>query len=229
MKKVFVLFTSLFFYCNFLNAQAALIVLLLGDKVATEKFHLSVDAGLNFASMPGLTSQKMTPGLYFGLGTFIKLNDKWALTPEFKPLSSRGAKSVAPIRNYSPTLSNPSYDIALNYIDLPVLVQYKINDKIFVSAGPQISFLTAAKQLATGTTAAGTVVDVEEKMKSNFKSTYFSFPLELGYHLADMRKGKGVDIKLRYGIGLSEMIAIPSYGSSNGSTFQLFFSFPFIK
>ena len=65
-------------------------------------------------------------------------------------------------------------------------------------------------------------------MKSNFESVYFSIPLEVGYMLSNARKGKGLDLKIRYNIGMSEMIAMPNYGSSKGSTFQVFLSFPFI-
>jgi len=229
MKKIVLLFS--FFFCSYamVSGQAALIVLLLGDKVATEKFHLSVDAGLNISSLPGLKQQQSTHGLYFGLGTFIKLNVKWALTPEFKPLSPRGANQVAPLRDYATSLSSATYSFELNYIDVPVLVQYKISEKLFASAGPQISFLTSATQVATGNIPAGTTVDIKEKMKSNFSSTYFSFPIEAGYHVSDARKGKGMDVKIRYAIGLSNMIAATNYGSSNGSTFQVFLSFPFIK
>jgi len=229
MKKIVLLFS--FFFCSYamVSGQAALIVLLLGDKVATEKFHLSVDAGLNISSLPGLKQQQSTHGLYFGLGTFIKLNEKWALTPEFKPLSPRGANQVAPLRDYATSLSSATYSFELNYIDVPVLIQYKLSEKIFASAGPQISFLTSATQVAAGNIPAGTTVDIKEKMKSNFSSTYFSFPIEAGYHVSDARKGKGMDVKIRYAVGLSNMIAATNYGSSNGSTFQVFLSFPFIK
>lgn len=210
------------------NAQAALLALIFGDKIASDKFHLSVDAGLNFASMPGLEKQKSVHDLYFGLGTFIKINDKWALTPEFKPVSPRGAKDVLPIKDYSTVLTDISYDITLKYIDVPVLAQYKITPKLFASAGPQFSFLTSAKQVSTGNLPDGNTVDIEEKLKSNFESFYFSVPLELGYSLSSSRKGKGLDIKFRYNIGVSEMIANTAYGSTKGSTFQLFLSFPFI-
>ncbi|MCX6264326.1 MAG: outer membrane beta-barrel protein [Bacteroidetes bacterium] len=229
MKKI--VLGILFVFCvqSIVNAQAALIVLLVGDKVATEKFHLSVDAGLNIASLPGLKNQQATHGLYFGLGTFIKLNEKWALTPEFKPLSPRGANQVVPLRDYATSLSSATYRFELNYIDVPILVQYKLSEKLFASAGPQISFLTSATQIASGNIPAGTTVEIKEKMKSNFSATYFSFPIEAGYHISDARKGKGMDVKIRYAIGVSNMIAASNYGSSNGSTFQVFLSFPFIK
>ena len=229
MKKIVLAISFIFCVQTIVNAQAALIVLLVGDKVATEKFHLSVDAGLNIASLPGLKNQQARHGLYFGLGTFIKLNEKWALTPEFKPLSPRGANQVAPLRDYATSLSSATYRFELNYIDVPILVQYKLSEKLFASAGPQISFLTSATQIASGNIPAGTAVEIKEKMKSNFSSTYFSFPIEAGYHVSDARKGKGMDVKIRYAIGLSNMIAATNYGSSNGSTFQVFLSFPFIK
>ena len=227
--KLTLILSFLFFSIIRVQAQAALLALIFGDKVATEKFHLSIDAGLNFSSMPGLKSQQTIHGVYFGLGTFIKLDDKWAITPEFKPLSPRGAKNVLPLRDYSSVLSNVSYDFELNYIDVPVLAQYKLTPELFVSAGPQFSFLTSAKQLASGNLPLGSTVDITEKMNSNFNSMYFSIPLEIGYSLSSARSGKGVDVKLRYNIGLSEMIAASNYGSTKGSTIQLFLSFPFIN
>jgi len=211
------------------NAQAALLALIFGDKVASEKFHLSVDVGMNFSSMPGLEKQKGTNGLYFGLGTFIKLNDKWALTPEFKPISPRGAKDVLPLRDYSSVLTDVNYQLELNYIDVPILAQYKITPTFFVSTGPQISFLTSAKQVSEGKLPSGNSVDIEEKFKSDFNSVYFSVPLEIGYSLSNAHKGKGMDIKLRYNVGLSEMVKNANYGSSKGSTLQVFLSFPFVK
>lgn len=211
------------------KAQAAILALIFGDKVASEKFHLSVDLGMNFSSLPGLTQQSGSHGFYFGLGTFIKINEKWALTPEFKPVSPRGARNVLPLRDYSSVLTNVTYDIELKYIDVPVLAQYRVTPRFFVSAGPQISFLTSAKQVSEGTLPSGNSVDITEKMRSNFKSVYFTVPLEFGFSLAKAHKGKGMDVKLRYNIGMSEMIANSSYGSTRGSTFQIFLSLPFVK
>ena len=163
------------------------------------------------------------------MGTFIKLNDKWALTPEFKPLSPRGAKDVLPLRDYSSVLTDVNYQLELNYIDVPILAQYKITPTFFVSTGPQISFLTSAKQVSEGKLPSGNSVDIEEKFKSDFNSVYFSVPLEIGYSLSNAHKVKGMDIKLRYNVGLSEMVKNANYGSSKGSTLQVFLSFPFVK
>ncbi len=227
MKNLCILLLGLFCY-SYSHAQAALLALIFGDKIASEKFHLSVDAGLNLSSMPGLQQQKLMHGLYFGLGTFIKINDKWALTPEFKPLSPRGAKKVLPLSDYSSTLTDVQYDIGLKYIDVPVLVQYKVTPRLFVSSGPQCSFLTSAKQISSGKLASGNSVDIQENLKPRFEPVYFSWPLEVGYSFSNLHKGKGMDIKFRYDLGLSNLMKSSDYGNSKGSTFHIFLSFPFV-
>ena len=46
------------------HSQAALFVLIFGDKVASEKFHLSLDAGVNISQMPGLNNGEVAPGVF---------------------------------------------------------------------------------------------------------------------------------------------------------------------
>lgn len=210
------------------KAQAMYIVLIFGDKIATEQFHLTIDAGANITGMPGLDGTKRLVGLYYGMGTFIKLSEKWALTPEFKPLSQRGARGVQPIVVY-PGINDPSYKLRLNYIDLPLLVQYKISPKMYVSAGPQIGFLVGAKQITEGNTVdTNKESKISVDVKDTFNKTYYSIPLEFGYRLPKIL-GKDIEFKARYCIGLNDAIADKSYGSSKYTMWQVMLSLPFVK
>lgn len=210
------------------KAQAMYIVLIFGDKIATEQFHLTIDAGLNITGMPGLDGTKDLVGLYYGMGTFIKLNDKWALAPEFKPLSQRGARSIKPFIVYS-DLADAKYKVRLNYIDVPLLVQYKITPKMYISAGPQIGFMVSAKQVTEGTTiSTGKETKIMMDVKESFNKTYYSIPLEFGYILPKIL-GKTIEFKARYNIGLNEVIADKSYGSSRYRMWQVMLSLPFVK
>ena len=210
------------------KAQAMYIVLIFGDKIATEQFHLTIDAGVNITGMPGLDGTKKLVGLYYGMGTFIKLNDKWALTPEFKPLSQRGARGVQPIVVY-PGITDPNYKLRLNYIDVPLLVQYKITPKMYVSTGPQIGFLVGAKQIMEGTTVEENKdTKILMDVKDTFNKTYYSIPLEFGYSLPKIL-GKTIEFKARYCIGLNDAIADKSYGSSKYTMWQVMLSLPFVK
>lgn len=213
------------------QAQAALFILIFGDKVASENFHLSLDIGLNAAQMSGFDDGKSLIGLNFGLGTHIKINDRWYLAPEFKPLSRKGARDVA-----NPIDLDEQFDvdettskIKLNYIELPLLVQYRLPAGWYFSAGPQLSFLTSAKQETEIILTSGTLVDLEQDLDDNFESFNWSVPVEVGYAFKEKRGGKGLDLRLRYTYGFNEVFESDTGLSANHSTFQFILTFPFVE
>lgn len=215
------------------NGQAALIVLILGDKVATENFHLSVDAGLNLSSLPGMEDGKTAGGVNFGLGTHIKLGEKWHLKPEFKPLSRKGVRKVGSITNVPPELTIETNKLKLYYIDIPVFLQYNVSPRFFISAGPQVSFLTDAYQYSTGYLEDETSSTIKISTKSFFNNINFSFPVEAGYslNLSNKRSTTKMEINVfvRYEYAFLEVFKDPEAGSSRISLFQLGASLPFIK
>jgi hypothetical protein len=217
----------------FSNGQAALIVLILGDKVATEQFHLSIDAGLNLSNYHGFDQEKTGLGVNFGLGTHIKLGEKWHLKPEFKPLSRKVAKDVRSITSVPSELTVDENKIIINYIDVPVYLQYNVTPKFFVSAGPQISFRTGADQFSSGTLTDGTESTSKINIKSSFNNINLSFPLEAGYliGIATKRSTTKMDINvfIRYEYGFLEVFKDPAVGSAKISLFQVGASLPFIK
>lgn len=218
---------------SFVKGQAALIILLLGDKVATEEFHLSMDAGMNISTFPGLNESERGIGVNFGLGTHIKLGEKWHLKPEFKPLSRKIADDVTSLTSVPDELTGDKNRITLNYIDVPVLLQYNITPRFFVSAGPQVSFLTKAHQITNGSLADGTGSSIKIDIKPLFNNVSFSFPVEAGYliKLATKRSTTTMDINLfaRYEYDFTDIFADPSVNSSKISLFQIGASVPFVK
>jgi hypothetical protein len=112
------------------QGQAALLVLIFGDKAATENFHFTLDAGVNLSSMPGVSGTTSATGFYFGLGTYVKLNDKWAFTPEFKPLSPRGGQGFEKaFADTSGTVGSYATQLELNYIDIPLQFHRRLSDR----------------------------------------------------------------------------------------------------
>jgi hypothetical protein len=221
---------------SFSYGQAALIVLILGDKVATEQFHLSIDGALNLSGFSGLEESKMGAGVNFGLGTHIKLGEKWHLKPEFKPLSRKKATSINTI-NSVPGVPDEftitDSKVTLNYIDVPVFLQYNITPQFYVSAGPQVSFLTSASQFSTGKLEDGKESTVKIDTKAFFNTVNFSFPIDAGYtlKLATKRSTSTMDINIfaRYEYGFLEIFKDPESTTSKISLFQIGLSMPFIK
>ena len=213
------------------HAQAALFILIFGDKVASEEFHLSLDAGLNISSLSGYDDGTTFLGPNFGLGTHIKLNERWHLAPEIKFLSKKGVKDAdVPITIPAEFQdSETTSRIVLNYIDFPILAQYKFENGLYFSAGPQISFLTDAKQETDVILADGTTVDVVQDLKDRFMDIDYSFPVEVAYGIKSVRGGKGIDFRLRYTYGLNEVFESNTALSANHSNVQFIITLPFVE
>lgn len=115
-------------------------------------------------------------GLYLGGLAHAHINETWAIQPEIF-YSSEGAKS-------------PNTRTSLNYINVPVLLQYMFANGLRLEAGPQLGFLVSAKSETNNVT-------VDNK---NFKSTAFSIPLGIGY-LTPL----GLGFDARAVLGLSDL------------------------
>jgi len=213
--------------------QAAVLVLIFGDKVASENFYLSIDGALNLSTLPGLENYQTSVGVNYGLGVHIRLNDKWFIKPEFKPLSRKGARKIDPITDISSDFTVSETKLKMNYMDFPVLIQYNISPKLFVSAGPQISFVTDVNQFIYGNQSDGLETSVKVNTTSFFNKTNFSFPVEAGYCLALSNKKStskiNVNVFARYEYSFLEIFKDPAKGSAKISLFQFGLSLPFIK
>lgn len=210
------------------QSQAALLVLIFGDKVASEKFHLSIDGGLNFAMMDGVGDSDPKAGLHFGLGTFTKLSEKWVLNVEFKPLSYRNRYDVISINPIADFIPGARTDLRINYIDVPILARYYFAKRFYAAAGPQVSFLTSAEQKTTGVLPSGAEATVVKSEKSAFSNVHFAIPLELGWVVQDTQNGQGIDLRIRYAQGVSDLFA-KDYGAGRGGVLQVLLTFPFVK
>jgi len=118
-------------------------------------------------------------GLHLGVLAHIHASKIWAIQPELL-YSLEGAQKVG----------NPGVTYNLNYLNVPVLLQYMFNNGFRLEGGPQIGFLLNAKIKAGNVT-----VDY-----NGFKSTAFSIPLGLGYLTSS-----GVGLDARYVFGISNI------------------------
>lgn len=167
--------------------------------------HFGVKGGLNLynvSNSPG-SSYDMKAGLYLGMFSHIHLSKSIALQPELI-YSSQGGKY---------TSNNTAYTLKLNYLNLPIMLQYMFDNGFRLEAGPQFGFLLSAKNDWPGNS-----VDV----KSSFKGIDFGVGLGAGYFNPKSNWGVGV----RYNAGLSN-IRDNSPISSNNNGFQVGVSYQF--
>ncbi len=143
-----------------------------------------VKAGLNLSKIaPGSLDYSFTnrSGLNAGFFANMPLCHSLVLQPEIIYSGQGTNETYTGARVYG---SATTGSFSLNYINIPILVKYKLPLGLFAEAGPQIGFLASAK------------VDGND-IKSGFKSTDFSGVLGVGY--LSMYK-IGVDVRYCGGV-----------------------------
>lgn len=216
------------------NAQAAILAMIFGDKVASENFNMSLLIGGNLSNVSNIDDSKTYFGLNFGLGCNIKLNEKLYLTPEFKALDYRGFKLDSYSLNSGNTqlddlYQNKELEVELSYISIPVVLYYRVSEKIKLGVGPQISFLTNATA-----NFASNDNTLNYGIKDYTESIDYGVCFDVSYTLYAARKGKGLAVHARYYQGIEDVFqnteAFPIFGNSNKSSyFAITLDFPFLS
>lgn len=233
LKLVFTVLLQ-FVLCSISSGQVAVLLLLFGDKLASEELHLSVDGALNFSNISQLEEGSILGGVNFGLGLHVKLGDHWQLNPQFRPLSQKGTRNTIPLVALPSDFAAKRTNLKLNYLEFPLMVRYSFSPHMFVAAGPQISFLSSAHQVSQGTYTDGADADFRVDIQNYFNKINFSFPVELGYWISIRnRKSKSeanMNLFARYCPGISSMFDSGYRESQSKLTvFQVGISMPFIR
>lgn len=166
MKKTILVFS---FLAGIVNANA---------QVHAE---FGLKGGLNVASLHSnnATDFKSIIGFHAGGLVHVHLSKMFALQPEVT-YSTQGAK--LPINNVENT-----FDI--NYINIPVLLQFMGGKGFRVETGPQLGILTTAHRKIGG---------VSYSEKDAYNSTDFSWAVGVGYLTSS---NVGFDARYNLGIG----------------------------
>lgn len=181
MKKASFLILLLFALCR-ANAQQA---------------HFGIKGGVNVSNLHfndnSVTDSKI--GVHLGVLAHIHASETWAVQPELL-YSLEGAKAA----------NNSDVSYNLNFLNVPVLLQYMFHNGFRLEGGPQIGFLISAKTKSNDVT----VTD------HGFESTAISIPLGVGYLTTS---GWGLDA--RYVFGLSNLNSNKNGPTIQSNVFQL--------
>lgn len=174
MKKFFLLLTATF---------------LISSSFAQVRFGLK--AGGNLANIDGFDRSKMKLGLNAGPALQIKLANVFFLQTELL-YSIKGSSSDS--------LQSSDAKLNLNYINLPILVGYRLAPNFSIKLGPEIGRLLSAKSEINGNT-------------KDLTDFYESFDLGMDLGLAYNFKKLAID--LRYNYGLKDLL---NKANQNGTT-----------
>jgi hypothetical protein len=180
MKKVSFLFSAL----------------MLSTIVFAQSPSFGLKGGINISRLPNTPQQNFNSRLGFHVGglAHIHLSRQFALQPEVV-YSSQGAKYTLP--------GSPEHSLALNYINIPLQLQYMFDNGFRLQTGPQAGFLVGVSDKVNGQET--NFFDSED-----FKDLDFAWSFGLGYL---SHSGFGIDG--RYNLGLTNINEDRSYTLRN--------------
>jgi len=196
MKFLFVLMTA-FLINGVVSAQ----------NINSPKGHINIGikGGANFYNINNDNNVTYDSKIGFNLGILghIHVAKHFALQPEIQ-FSTQGVKY---------TIANSTTNYNLNYVNVPVLIQYMWDNGFRLQVGPQAGLLISAKSKNNDNT-----VDIKNNLK----------PLDLGvsFGASYIHPSTGVGIDARYNLGLSNINENSDLKSTNrGLQVSLFYIF----
>ncbi|CDF79766.1 conserved hypothetical protein [Formosa agariphila KMM 3901] len=215
---------------QFTNAQAAIIAMIFGDKVASEKFNLSMEIGVPFNSFSNVDNLKAKNGVNFGIAGNIQLNENWYISPTVYFLSKRTFKledtDLHSNDDYLNSLyTNTTAKTIISYTDVHVLFTYQLSDSNFrFGLSPQVSFLSKGRA-----TYDGSEGELEQNIGGFVNKTDYGVIANVGYFLRSGHEGKGVIFNLRYYQGFTDVFKNDFQAGTNKSNYvALHVSLPFL-
>lgn len=156
-------------------------------------------------------NEKMKVGFHVGVFANIPVSEKFSIQPELL-FSQLGSKSDYNYRtssgNYRRT-QHYDYSTTLNYLSLPVMVQYNILPQLYVEAGPEFGYLLGGRTKGDLTTIETTgnsiTVNHTDHISQNISTSLFNrFNLGLGIG-AGYYFTKSFGVTARFTAGLTEV------------------------
>ena len=161
-------------------------------------------AGANLYNFSGDDADGFDSKIGFNVGGFVNIpvSETFSVQPELI-FSGEGAKVSE---------DDVTVNFNMNYLNIPIMLQYNNPSGFYAEAGPQIGLLMSAKMKAEGES---------EDIKDSFKGTNISIGVGLGYRLPN-----GLGFGSRYNLGLGNIVDSEG-GDLKLGGFQLGVSFKF--
>src|SRR3569833_276115 len=161
--------------------------------VSQAQVTFGLKGGVNLSNVGGKDAEgaKSLIGYHGGIQVGIPLVAGISLQPELL-YSAQGSKVPVEADGEGDEIITTKANVHMNYLSLPLLVQYRHASGFQVQTGPQLSYLLSAKVKANGQS---------EDLKDTFKKTVLAWALGVGYGFADGKIG----VNVRYNFGLTKL------------------------
>ncbi|MBB6369925.1 porin family protein [Chryseobacterium shigense] len=186
-------------------------------KSSSNPVTFGVKGGMNVSSLSkdeGLDDQKSKIGFNAGAFANIPIASSFSVQPEVL-YSQYGEKSEYRLGN-----TNYSASTKLDYITVPVMLQYNLIPELYLEAGPEFGFMVSAKnKFKNESTGNSTTSD---NYKDNLNTFNFGIGLGAGYYFTP-----NLGITARYVAGVTDIFKDNSGDAVRNNTFQVGLAYKF--
>jgi hypothetical protein len=188
-----------------INLISFILVLLTTYTLSSQHINIGIKGGLHLYNVVNENNSggDRLPGFHLGLIGHYHLNEQFALQPEVV-FSAQGAKLSS---------NGIESQLNLNYVNIPISLQYMFDNGFRFFAGPQLGILVGAKSFTNNT---------ELDRSGDFSSTELGAVFGLSY--INPNSNFGIDARYNYGLtDIKEDNTGPSY--NRGLQLGLFYLF----
>ena len=169
--------------------------------------HLGAKAGVNLLKVDGKSfSEEFRFGYNLGAFAEINFNKKWGIQPEVL-WNQTNTRTTGEFSEIYPTSTADIKDVKLNYLSIPILLNYRPIKLLTLQAGPQFGILMDGNK------------NLLQNGKEAFKKGDFAMLAGAQINLA------GVKLGGRYQIGLSNINDIDNQDKWKNQGWQLYAGF----
>ena len=181
-----------------------LVISVFAFSAASAQFHLGIKGGANMSKITGKSfSEEYEFGYHLGGFAEIGLGSKFSLQPEVLFNQTNQYTSSEFDDLYQNVLSSEISNIKLNYLSVPVLLNYKASNIVSLQLGPQFGILMDQNK------------NLLENGQEAFKNGDFSMLGGLQFKLSSFR------IYGRYALGLTNLNDIDNKDKWKSQGFQI--------
>jgi len=206
MKKLPLLIFSIVL-CHFAHSQV-LISILFGDKLNTDAIIFGLHADYSWNKLTSVDPQKALGKLNLALFFNVRISDQWRAEIEAIAKYTRGGKGISIYPLSDPALydqfaaAEGSVERKISYVGLMTAIEYNIQHRWYIEAGPQLTLRTKAKDIFSAKTHDGKL-ELTKDISDEIARWEFSLITGAGYKFG---KGTGMALGIRYNWGLTDVM-----------------------
>ncbi|WP_418123665.1 porin family protein [Chryseobacterium sp. PTM-20240506] len=200
-----------------------------------EPIRFGIKGGANSAqfSQQQLSANNQKIGFNAGVFVNIPLSKQFSIQPEalYNQLGARSVLSSTEVTTGATTVKTQrDYKTTLNYVSVPVMVQFKPAENFYVEAGPEFSYFIDGKNKGENTVTS-TTNGIATTQKNSVSETInkddinkfnFGLGLGLGYYFT-----RNLGINARYVNSLTKIDKSRPAAENNNRVFQLGLNYKF--